>query len=94
MVSLAGGAAMRHEPPHRYRQRSSADRVRADRQRHYRQRQSAGKLIVRIEIDEIETAQILSKRGFLDTGGADDRRAVEAAMQRMIDALVAAERDA
>ena len=66
----------------------------ADRQRNYRKRQTAGKIVLRIVIDEIEMAEILSKRGFLDTDDADDRQAVEAAIQRMIDALVAAERDA
>ena len=49
---------------------------------------------MRIVIDEIEMAQILLKRDLLDAGDTDNRQAIEAAMQRMVDALVVAERDA
>jgi hypothetical protein len=61
----------------------------ADRQRHYRQRQSAGKIIVHIEIDEVPTVDALVSAGFLRADDCDNKPAIAAAIQRVIEALVA-----
>jgi hypothetical protein len=57
---------------------------RADRQRTYRRRASSGKIIVPVEIDEIEIDEVLIAGGFLDANAADDRRAIAVAIKRMI----------
>ena len=67
---------------------------RADRQRLYRQRIDAGQLILKILVDELEAAAVLVRRGFLDANKQDDKHAIAAAFQQMIDDLLAAERDA
>jgi hypothetical protein len=65
----------------------------ADRQRHYRQRQNAGKIILHVEVDEIETTQALIDGGFLHADAADDKRAIAAAIERVI-AMLIGSRDA
>lgn len=66
---------------------------RADRQRTYRRRAAAGKIVLHIEVDEVEIVEILVSHGFLDASAADDKRAVAASIQRMI-AMLIASRDA
>ena len=61
----------------------------ADRQRHYRQRQSAGKIILHIEVDDVEVPAALLLPGFLSADACDDRQAIAAAIQQVIEALVA-----
>lgn len=73
---------MRHEPPRKYRQRP------ADWQRTYRQRVSAGKIVVHIEIDEVETVAALVAEGLLEANAADDKRAIAAAIEKVIAMLV------
>ena len=68
--------------------------VRADRQRTYRRRAAAGKIIVPIEIDEIETAQLLVDGEFLATENCENREAIAAAIEALIAGLIAAARDA
>ena len=67
---------------------------RADRQRTYRRRVTAGKIVLQIEVSEVETAALLIEGEFLDASAADDKRAIAAAIERMIAALIAAARDA
>ena len=78
---------------HADRSRSGAARVRADRQREYRKRVTAGKIILHVEVDEVETVEMLLSVGFLDAIAADDKRAIAAAIQRLIATLIAS-RDA
>ena len=45
-------------------------------------------------VDELTTAAVLVKRGYLDANKADDKRAINAAFQRMITELMAVEYEA
>jgi hypothetical protein len=65
----------------------------ADRQRVYRARQNAGKIVLHIEVDEVETVAALVDGGFLDANAADDKRAIADAIERVI-AMLIGSRDA
>jgi hypothetical protein len=54
----------------------------AARQADYRRRRDAGRVTLRIEVDEIELAEKLRQGGYLD--GHDDRGALEAALARLV----------
>ena len=60
----------------------------ADRQRNYRKRQTAGKIILQIEISEVETVAALVAAGFLSPETADDKQAIAAAIERLVSMLV------
>lgn len=60
----------------------------ADRQRAYRQRVADGCRIVSVRVSP-ELEQVLADAGLLRPSWADDRDAVAAAVQRMLDALAA-----
>jgi hypothetical protein len=57
----------------------------AFRQRRYAERQERGEIIVSIRINQDNVADRLVAAGFLDERERYDRRAIEAALQRVID---------
>ena len=61
----------------------------ADRQRNYRKRQTAGKICLQIEVDEVETVQALIAAGFLAADAAENRALIAAAIERLVALLVA-----
>ena len=65
----------------------------ADRARRYRQRQSNGRIMITIEIDDVTVPAALVTAGFLAADACDDRQAIAAAIERVIEVLMAA-RDA
>ena len=80
---------MRQLPPHRYRQRSSADRQR----RHHR-RIVNGRMIIPVEIDDTAVPELLIAAEFLSPDAGDDRAAIGHAIERLIEALVVADASA
>jgi hypothetical protein len=63
-----------------------------DRVRRYRQRQPHGLRAFRIWADDVRLPGVLVAGGFLDANLADDHAAVEAALQRWVNAAVAVTR--
>lgn len=60
----------------------------AARQRARRARQACGLIVLRVEVDEVETEEWLIAAGHLQRCHADDRTKVAAALGRCIRALV------
>ncbi len=58
-----------------------------ERQRRYRERQKAGRRILRLEINVVEVAAVLERLGFLNPLNADDDEAVRRALDTLIRAL-------
>jgi hypothetical protein len=61
---------------------SSAARV----QRH-RERARNGKVVFRVEADEVEVEALLVEAGFLPPEGTDDRTAIERGLTKLIEVL-------
>ncbi len=55
-----------------------------ERQRRYRERQKAGRRVIMIEIDEVETAAALERLHLLNPLYADDDEAVQQALNEMV----------
>lgn len=68
---------------------SSAARV-----RRCRERARNGRVVYRIEADELEVEALLVEARLLPPGGVDDRAAVEAALGRLIELLLIDRRNA
>lgn len=67
----------------------------AARQRAYRQRRAAGRVKLHIEVDEISLAEKLVATRFLAREQVDDLAEMTAALERLIDQIIAADlRDA
>ena len=66
----------------------------ADRARRYRQRVSNGRIMITIEIDDVAVPEALALHGFLPANLKDDRQAVARAVEKLIETLIVAERDA
>lgn len=60
----------------------------AARKRRERQRKRAGRIVVRVEIDHVETAEALIAAGLLRPEDEDDPRAIAAALERAAVAIV------
>jgi hypothetical protein len=54
----------------------------AERARRYRDRQRAGRMVLVLEVDEVETADALIAAGYLAPHHADDRQKIAEAAQR------------
>jgi hypothetical protein len=62
------------------------------RYRRFSERRKFGFAVLSIEVDVAETADMLVSAGQLDANMSDDRKAVAAALEKLIAALNAAER--
>ena len=63
----------------------------AERQRHYRARRNAGRVSLRIVVDEAALADALVSARFLRAELADDRKALAAAVERLLQSIVVAD---
>jgi len=61
----------------------------ADRMRQTRQRRAAGRLLLTIEVAELELAHTLVRHGMLDPLLADEPSAIARAIERTLEALIA-----
>jgi hypothetical protein len=66
----------------------------ADRQRAFRARSAAGKAVLAIEVDLVDTEELLIAEGLLALGDRDDREAVARAAERLWAALLVLHRNA
>jgi hypothetical protein len=53
-----------------------------------RERQAAGRLLLPIEVDEVELVEVLVAHGVLDPIMADDKAAIARAVERVLEAIV------
>ena len=60
----------------------------AERMRRHRQRARAGRVALTIEASEVDLSETLIDAGILKPGAADDRRAIAAAVERLLDLLI------
>lgn len=67
-----------------------ADRTGAERARRHRRRQRAGRIVLSLEVDEVDHVEMLIEAGFLCRSGAEDRDEIAAATARLVERLVAA----
>lgn len=74
---------MRHEPPHRYRQRSSADRV-----RRFRERQKRNAMLVTIEVPTLQADRMV-ETGFLEEWDAENPTEIRRAIEKVLAQLLA-----
>jgi len=56
----------------------------ADRQRRLRERQSLGRIVLRIEVDGVDHIEMLIEGGWLKRSEEEDRAAVNAATARLL----------
>jgi hypothetical protein len=56
----------------------------AEKQRRYRERQRDGIIILQVEVNESDFATYLQENRLIDTGRADDRRALSRATSRYL----------
>lgn len=63
----------------------------AARQARHRQRERAGRIVLRVEADEIQLVEALVASELLPEADRDDRAAVEEATARLIELLIAVE---
>jgi hypothetical protein len=61
----------------------------ADRQRDFYRRRKAGRAIFALEGDAVGVAEVVIATGFLARGQEDDHANVEAALERLLDLMVA-----
>jgi hypothetical protein len=61
----------------------------AARMRRYRRRQATGKVLLHVECDEAQVADLLVAAGTLDPLQADDREAIGHAVEKLIRVLAA-----
>lgn len=54
----------------------------AERQKKYRERRGAGKIVVQVTVDAVDMAEELIAKGWLDPRDADDPRAIGRALER------------
>ena len=59
----------------------------AERMRALRARRASGRVVFRVEVDEVDTEELLIARGLLSEREADCRASVEAALGRLIEDL-------
>ena len=59
----------------------------AERQARYRQRQRAGRVVLRIDVDLVDTTEMLAEAGYLDPSEEEDHAAVALALSRLIASL-------
>jgi hypothetical protein len=57
----------------------------AIRQQRYRERQKAGRMVVQIEIDELNTVEVLEANHLLPAGGEHSQEDIQRAVQTYID---------
>jgi hypothetical protein len=60
----------------------------ADRMRTLRARRQRGRVVLAVEVPDVELAERLVAAGFLDAATQDDRVALGHALERLVDALV------
>lgn len=65
----------------------------SDKMRRYRARRAAGKVVLSVEVDDVDLAERLVEAGFLSRGLADDRQALKEAAERYLAGARAAERE-
>lgn len=71
-------------------ERPEADRPTpaAERQRQYRARRGAGRVALRVVVDEVAVAEAMIAAHFLPASLADDRKALAAAVERLLATVV------
>lgn len=74
--------------------RRRSDTGSADRQRRHHRRVVNGRMVCLVEIDDTAVPLALIAAGFLAADAGDDRRAIGRAIERLIQALVAADASA
>ena len=60
----------------------------ARRQQRHRERERQGRGLLTVEVDLYGLADVLVEHGFLRAWDADDKRAIEAAVERLINTLI------
>lgn len=60
----------------------------AERQRTRRARRAQGRVVLRVEVDEVDVEELLIAEGYLAEWQTDDRGAVQAALGKLIARLV------
>jgi hypothetical protein len=66
----------------------------AERMRRHRERQRAGRRVLRVEVDEAAIEDALVNHGYLDPLRADSSKSVERALAALIDRLCTVTRNA
>jgi hypothetical protein len=56
----------------------------AIRQRRYRDRQRGGRVVLTVEVDEVALSEALLAAGFISPEHADDRQALETALEYVV----------